>query len=240
MGHDAQSPIGSADEAQTPPGSAPRSYLEVGRHAALHDPLTGLANRCLILDDLKLALARTSGRSTLTAVIFFDIDGFGRINDTLGHVAGDELLMRVAHRLRPLIRPADTLGRWGGDEFVVACEDLDRISDASALTDRISAAFMLPFDVAGSELHVGISIGFAVSAGDDQPASLIHAADAAMYRPKLNQPACIRNGHQPPAFPHVFRARKHERLIRLDLLSPCEVSYLSVSDQEGPTAATGR
>ena len=248
MGREARSPIGSADEAQTPPASVPQSSsrlpadpdVEVKRHAALHDPLTGLANRSLILDHLDLALARAGRRCTLSAVIFFDLDGFQRINATLGHVAGDELLMRVAQRLRQVIRPADTLGRWGGDEFVVVCEDMDRLSDASALAARISAAFRLPFDVADTELHVGISIGFAVSAGTDQPATLIHAADSAMYQAKRNGPNRIRNGHEPPAFPHVARAHKQQRPTRrrLERLSPIEVDDLAAIDR--PTAATGR
>jgi predicted signal transduction protein with EAL and GGDEF domain len=89
---------------------------EASRDAALHDPLTGLANRSLILDHLQLALARAGRRSTLAAVIFFDLDDFKRVNDTLGHAAGDELLVCIADRLRPVVRPADTLGRWGGDE----------------------------------------------------------------------------------------------------------------------------
>jgi diguanylate cyclase (GGDEF)-like protein len=158
---------------------------EASRHAALHDPLTGLANRSLILDHLQLALARADRRSTLAAVIFFDVDDFKRVNDILGHAAGDELLVRIAERLRPAVRPADTLGRWGGDEFVVVCEDLGRASEASVIARRIAAAFEVPFTVRATELHVAVSIGVAVSGGtDDQPATLIHAADTAMYRAK--------------------------------------------------------
>jgi diguanylate cyclase (GGDEF)-like protein len=155
------------------------------RHASLHDPLTGLANRSLVLDHLHQALARAGRRSSLTAVIFLDLDDFKPINDTLGHLAGDEILVRIAERLRSAIRSSDTLGRWGGDEFVIVCDDLDRASDAPTIVARLAAAFERPFATNGTELRVAASIGVAVSGGgDDHPAALIHAADAAMYRVK--------------------------------------------------------
>jgi diguanylate cyclase (GGDEF)-like protein len=171
--------------------------LEATRYAALHDPLTGLANRTLILDHLRLALARADRASTLVGVIFFDIDDFKRINDTLGHSAGDEVLVRVAERLRPTVRPADTLGRWGGDEFVVVCEDLEQPSDAAAVVDRITAGLEFPFSVAGTEIHVGASIGVALSGGSDRAAVLIAAADSAMYRAKQDRPSGPRPGPDP-------------------------------------------
>jgi diguanylate cyclase (GGDEF)-like protein len=201
--------------------------VELSRHAALHDPLTGLANRSLILDHLKLALARTDRRTVLVAVVFVDIDDFKRINDTLGHVAGDELLARVAERLHSAVRPTDTLGRWGGDEFIVVCEDLERASDAPAIVDRVAAAFEAPFAVAGTELHVAASIGVAVSACADQPATLIHAADSAMYQAKRAQPTRLRPGPDPVVFrlPAGGALPRHERVIRplLALLSSLEV-----------------
>lgn len=95
------------------------------------------------------------------------------MNDTPGHVAGDELLIRIAEPLRPAIRPADTLGRWGGDEFVVVCEDLERASDAPAIVDRLMATFELPFDVLGTKVSVAASIGIALSGGNDQATTLI-------------------------------------------------------------------
>ena len=164
--------------------------VEASRQAALHDPLTGLANRSLILDHLGLALARAGRRSTLAAVIFFDLDDFKRVNDTLGHGVGDALLVQIAERLRPVVRPADTLGRWGGDEFVVVCEDLQRASEAPAIARRIAAALEIPFTVHNAEIQVTASIGVAVSGGaGDKPALLIHAADSAMYRAKRDQAA---------------------------------------------------
>jgi diguanylate cyclase (GGDEF)-like protein len=169
---------------------------EASRQNALHDPLTGLANRVLILDHLELALARAHRGSTLAAVIFFDLDDFKQVNDTYGHAAGDELLVRVTDRLRPKVRPADTLGRWGGDEFVVICEDLVDISDSSAIVERIATAFELPFLIHSTELRVTASIGIAVSEGaGEPPAALIHAADSAMYRAKREHSSGGGNGN---------------------------------------------
>jgi diguanylate cyclase (GGDEF)-like protein len=192
------------------------------QHASLHDPLTGLANRSLVLDHLHQALARAGRRSSLSAVIFLDLDDFKPINDTLGHLAGDEILVRIAERLRSAVRPSDTLGRWGGDEFVVVCEDLERASDAPAIVGRLAAAFDEPFTLHGTELHVAASIGVAVSGGgDDRPAALIHAADAAMYRVKHDLPDGEREGPATPVFPPAVGKPKLERLISflLELLS---------------------
>src|SRR5688572_11036678 len=152
--------------------------IETSRHAALHDPLTGLANRSLILDRLDLALKRAGRRSTLAAVVFLDLDDFKRINDTLGHVAGDELFVGVAERLRDAVRPADTVGRWGGDEFVVVCDDLEQATDMLVVIERIAAAFALPFDVHDRKFSVGAIIGFAVSGDLDDPSTLIAASDS--------------------------------------------------------------
>ena len=214
--------------------------LMVSRHAALHDPLTGLANRSLILDHLELALARAARGTNLAAVVFFDLDDFKQINDTLGHGAGDEVLVQVAERLGPTLRPADTLGRWGGDEFVVVCEDVERVSDAAAIVSRIAAAFELPFDVAGTAIDVAASIGVAVSAGTDVPAALIAAADSAMYRAKHDHSA--RNGTGPNQWARAAAAElpKHERLThRLqDLLSSLEVDDPLAAQKGRPAMAS--
>jgi diguanylate cyclase (GGDEF)-like protein len=212
---------------------------EVSDHKALHDPLTGLANRSLVLDHLQLALARAGRRSTLAAVIFLDLDGFKQVNDTLGHAAGDELLVRVAERLRHVVRPADTLGRWGGDEFIVVCEDLEQASDAPAVVERIASAFEFPFGVQGAELQVVASIGVAVSGGTgDQPAMLIHAADSAMYRAKQHHPVGGRDGQATPVFPATGAYPKLERHTGrlLDLLSGLEVDDAPAAGE----APTGR
>ncbi len=192
------------------------------QHASLHDPLTGLANRSLVLDHLHQALARAGRRSSLAAVIFLDLDDFKPINDTLGHRAGDEILVRIAERLRSAVRPSDTLGRWGGDEFVVVCEDLERASDAPVIVARLAGAFDEPFTTHGTELHVTASIGVAVSGGgDDRPTALIHAADAAMYRIKHELPESGGPGPATPIFPTAVSKPKLEQLISrlLDMLS---------------------
>jgi diguanylate cyclase (GGDEF)-like protein len=196
--------------------------VAASQHASLHDPLTGLANRSLILDHLHLALARAGRRSSLAAVVFLDLDDFKPINDTLGHRAGDEILVRIAERLRSALRPSDTLGRWGGDEFVAVCEDLERASDAPAIVTRLAAAFDQPFTTGGTEVRVSASIGVALSGGsDDHPAALIHAADSAMYRVKHD---FLEGDHQrqaAPVFPTGVRKPKMEQLISrlLNLLS---------------------
>jgi diguanylate cyclase (GGDEF)-like protein len=191
-------------------------------HASLHDPLTGLANRSLVLDHLQRALARAGRRSSLTAVVFLDLDDFKPINDTLGHRAGDEILVRIAERLRAAVRPSDTLGRWGGDEFVVVCEDLERAADAPVIVARLAAAFDEPFAIDGTDLHVTASIGVALSGGgDDSPAALIHAADAAMYEVKHDLAEGDREEQATPGFPTAVGEPKLEQLISrlLDLVS---------------------
>jgi diguanylate cyclase (GGDEF)-like protein len=197
--------------------------VAASEHASLHDPLTGLANRSLVLDHLHRALARAERRSSLAAVVFLDLDDFKPINDTLGHRAGDEILVRIAERLRAAIRPSDTLGRWGGDEFVVVCEDLEQASDAPAIVARLAAAFDEPFATHGTDLHVTASIGVALSGGGDGPAALIHAADAAMYRVKhdLAEAAGDRAGPATPVLPTAVEKPKLEQLVSrlLDLVS---------------------
>jgi len=196
--------------------------VAAAQHASLHDPLTGLANRSLVLDHLHLALARADRRSSLAAVIFLDLDDFKPINDTFGHLAGDEILVRIAERLRSTVRPSDTLGRWGGDEFVVVCEDLERASDAPAIVARLASSFDEPFAMHGTELHVTASIGVAVSVGgDDHPAALIHAADSAMYRVKHDLPEGDHQGRAAPVFPAAVSQPKLDQLVSrlLNLLS---------------------
>ncbi len=209
-------------------------------HASLHDPLTGLANRSLVLDHLHKALARADRRSSLAAVVFLDLDDFKPINDTLGHRAGDEILVRIAERLRSAVRPSDTLGRWGGDEFVIVCEDLERASDAPAIVARVTGAFDEPFTVHGTELHVTASIGVALSGGgDDGPAALIHAADAAMYRVKHDLQEGDREGPAAPVFPTAVEEPKLEQLVGrlLDLFSggATDSKGRKASRSHGPT-----
>jgi diguanylate cyclase (GGDEF)-like protein/PAS domain S-box-containing protein len=156
------------------------------RHNAVHDALTGLPNRVLLQDRLALALEQAAARGTQVAVLVCDVDRFKVVNDGLGHAAGDEVLQVVAERLRAQVRPGDTVGRFGGDEFVVVCPDVGELADVIAIADRLSAAFAEPMEVLGSELVATASIGIAVGAGDgpDAASSLLRDADAAMYRAK--------------------------------------------------------
>jgi diguanylate cyclase (GGDEF)-like protein len=153
------------------------------RRRALYDPLTGLPNRYLVRDRLEMAAAR-QGRmeSGCTGVLFIDLDGFKPINDTHGHDAGDELLQQVAERLSAAVRTTDTVGRVGGDEFVVVCEDVDDAA-ISVVASRVLAALADPFQLSQGTVGIAASIGIALSPPHpfDQ---LLQEADAAMYRAK--------------------------------------------------------
>ena len=158
---------------------------EAIRHNALHDPLTGLPNRVLFLDRLALALARARRNGTATAVLFVDLDGFKTVNDSLGHAAGDELLRRVAPRVAGALRVSDTVARFGGDELIVLCEDVEGEADAIAVGERILAAFQEgPFAVFDDEVFVTASVGLALATPEATPGSLVRDADTAMYRAK--------------------------------------------------------
>ena len=150
----------------------------------LHDPLTGLANRVLFSDRLAHAVERSRRSKERVAVLFIDFDRFKRVNDTLGHAAGDELLRQAGERMRRAVRPADTIARLGGDEFTVLCEDLGAVNDAGWVADRLSDTLERPFDLFGSETSIGVSIGIAVADRHDSAETVLAKADAAMYRTK--------------------------------------------------------
>jgi diguanylate cyclase (GGDEF)-like protein/PAS domain S-box-containing protein len=151
------------------------------RHDALHDPLTGLANRTLLFDRLHHALAQSEREHGRTGVLFLDLDNFKQINDEHGHRVGDELLAALGDRLRAVVRPADTVARVGGDEFVVVYEHADE-AGALALADRLETAISEPVTVGGVERRLSASIGIAIGHGEAD--ELIRAADAAVYRAK--------------------------------------------------------
>jgi diguanylate cyclase (GGDEF)-like protein len=159
------------------------------RHAALHDPLTGLPNRTLALDRVDLALARRRRDGIDVAVLMLDLDRFKIINDSLGHAAGDELLLVLASRLDEVVRSSDTLARLSGDEFVVVCESPEGIRHVVELAERMRAAVSRPFVLASGEHFLTVSIGIAIAENsDDCSASLLRDADAAMYRAKRRGP----------------------------------------------------
>jgi diguanylate cyclase len=161
-----------------------RTELELA-YMAMHDSLTGVANRTLFMDRLELALARGSRTSNWIAVIFLDLDRFKTVNDSLGHDVGDLLLAAAADRLRGLIRPTDTLARFGGDEFMVLCDELEDEAAAVRVAERLVAGMTEPFTVESRELRVGVSCGIAMARADETSADeLIRNADKTMYRAK--------------------------------------------------------
>jgi diguanylate cyclase (GGDEF)-like protein len=148
---------------------------------ALHDPLTKLPNRTLLLDRLGLALSRAGRLGSLVAVLFLDLDGFKAVNDSLGHAAGDELLIQVAERVRGCLRPADTVARLGGDEFGILLEEVSDATEVHAVADRILDALRVPMTVQGKELVTGASIGVVLGASEEGAGDLLRRADLAMY-----------------------------------------------------------
>jgi diguanylate cyclase len=157
---------------------------------ATHDALTQLPNRTLFVERLGLALARLRRRPGQLAVLFCDLDGFKAVNDSLGHEAGDRLLVEVARRLAGAVRPTDTVARFGGDEFVVLCEDAGGGTEAMRIAERLGETISLSFALADRTLYVSPSIGIAfASHGDASPDDLLREADAAMYQAKA-RPGC--------------------------------------------------
>lgn len=164
-----------------------RTALDTARHDALHDPLTGLPNRALLRDRVDQALRRREPQGGLTALALMDLDGFKGVNDSLGHDAGDRLLVAVAERLRAALRPGETLARLGGDEFAVLVEDVESAVAAERVADRLLVELAAPFSVANHELKINASIGVAISAEPDEtPRDLLRNADLAMYKAKAS------------------------------------------------------
>jgi len=155
-------------------------------HDALHDALTGLANRELLHDRLGWAIGRLGRRpDEKFAVLFMDLDRFKNINDGLGHMVGDELLMHFARRLKLCIRPSDTLARFGGDEFALLLEDIREPGEVNRVAQRIRDTLRTPFHLKGHEVVVSASIGIAMSGLQyTQPEEMLRDADIAMYRAK--------------------------------------------------------
>ena len=153
------------------------------QHASLHDDLTGLPNRRLLRDQLREAL-NADPDGTRTAVLFCDLDSFKAVNDRHGHEVGDEVLRQVAVRLRSVVRDSDTVGRLGGDEFIIVVrgapgQDLPRAT--RLLTDRVRAAVTGPMNAGGARVAVGVSVGVALAGNDADPDSLLRRADQEMY-----------------------------------------------------------
>jgi diguanylate cyclase (GGDEF)-like protein/PAS domain S-box-containing protein len=165
---------------------------DVTRHASLHDPLTGLPNRTLALDRIDRALARRRREGIDVAMMMIDLDRFKVVNDSLGHEAGDELLVALAKRLQEAVRPSDTVARLGGDEFLVVCERAGGVRQVLALAERLTAAVSQPLQLGEHQHFSSASIGIAIpERTDSTAAALLRDADAAMYRAKRRGPGLV-------------------------------------------------
>jgi diguanylate cyclase (GGDEF)-like protein/PAS domain S-box-containing protein len=176
------------------------------QHRAFYDPLTDLPNRALFLDRLQHLFHRSRRAlgSPLFAVLYLDLDRFKSINDSLGHQAGDELLIGAARRLERCLRPGDTLARLGGDEFTVLLDDVRTEADATGVAERIHQELAGPLEVSGNEVFTSVSVGIALSsAGYRCPEDMLRDADTAMYRAKAGGGA----SHQ------IFAGHMHQRAV---------------------------
>jgi diguanylate cyclase (GGDEF)-like protein/PAS domain S-box-containing protein len=205
-------------------------------HDAFHDSLTGLPNRALFIDHLKLAVDHCRRRrGYLFAVLFIDLDRFKVINDSLGHLVGDELLSAISHRLEICLRDGDTIARLGGDEFTILLDGIKDYSDAQRVAERVQEVLEQPFTLAGRELFVTASVGIKYSGGGEQPEDLLRDADTAMYCAKALGKAQSQ----------VFDTKMHTRALTLleiesDLRRAMEKEELEVHYQPIVALESGR
>jgi len=177
-------------------------------HQAFHDELTHLANRALFLNRVGHTVARAPRGRHPAAVLFLDLDDFKKVNDSLGHAIGDELLVAAACRLTMCVRPGDTIARLGGDEFAVLLEDVNDLTDVVVVAERISSAIRAPFHVNGRDVFIGVSIGIASVALGDTTDDVLRNADLAMYFAKAR-----RKGHYA-----IYERSMHDHMMeRLEL-----------------------
>jgi diguanylate cyclase (GGDEF)-like protein len=205
------------------------------RHQSLHDALTGLPNRALFYDRVGHAFSRAERDGTDVAVLLLDVDQFKTINDSLGHEAGDDLLVALSTRLLDVTRSSDTVARLGGDEFVVLCE-VESEAEAFAIADRIALAWEQPIRVgAGGEVFVSASVGIAVAHEQQSPEKMLREADAAMYRAKES------GRGRSELFDEDMRQRAFERLrMESDLRRAVEREQFLVHYQPIFDLAAGR
>jgi len=192
-------------------------------HLAQHDSLTGLPNRTLLSDRIQHALDQRAPDGGLVAVLFCDVDGFKNVNDEYGHGVGDHVLRTIAERLTAVVRPADTVARIGGDEFVVLLDSVVGIEDVAAVAARVSAAVAEPISAGPVEFEVTVSVGISVASPRDPrvtPESLLHDADDAMYKAKRQGPNIVE------LFDDALRATASRRLRLLS-----EIRHAAVGGQ---------
>ncbi len=213
-----------------------KTFEEQLRHQAFHDPLTNLPNRALFMDRLRHALVRMKRRKKPAAVLFLDLDNFKFVNDSLGHDAGDRLLVSVAQRLQGCLRAEDTAARFGGDEFTILLEDVTHTGDAVRLANQIARALNTPFVLEGREVFINTSIGIALStSGHERPTDLLRNADAALYRAKANGKAACE------VFDAAINTLTSERLdLEADLRRAIERGEFAVHYQPQLELLTGR
>ena len=207
------------------------------RHDALHDALTGLPNRALLQDRLEVALKRLKREpGGCFAVLFFDLDRFKTVNDSLGHTVGDQLLVAVAQRLRSVVRPADTVARLGGDEFALLVDELHQHEEAIQIADRLWELIAAPMEVDGHRLHTTASIGIALSGTNYEEADeILRDADLAMYRAKGN--ADLRYA----LFDQAMHDRMvHQHRLEIDLWRALERQEFRAAYQPIVSLASGR
>ncbi|WCB96665.1 hypothetical protein DSM104299_05430 [Baekduia alba] len=204
-------------------------------HQALHDALTGLPNRALFTDRIQHALTQGRRRGTACGVIFLDLDRFKTVNDSLGHAAGDELLVAVARRIDESLRSADTAARLGGDEFAVLLEDLSGVEEAGLVAERISDALTAPIEVQGREVYVKASIGIAV--GRSVASELLRQADVAMYRAKAEGKGRTLVYEESMQAEVVERLELESELLRAIERDDIDVHYQPVIALDGKTLA---
>lgn len=205
------------------------------RHLATHDTLTGLPNRAFLVDTLSRAIPRARREGNKVALIFFDLDHFKNVNDTLGHQKGDELLAQVAQRTRSALRESDTVARIGGDEFTIVAPDVET-RDVEGLVERLRAAIAAPYRLGADDAHVSPSIGIALYPEDGVDATtLIKHADVAMYRAK----ELGRNRYQ---FFSADLNAEFERRVRIEagLRRALELGQFSLEYQPRVALDTGR
>ena len=179
-------------------------------HDALHDGLTGLPNRTLMLDRIEQALRQIRGRRSATfAVLFLDLDRFKNVNDSLGHAVGDQLLKEMAHSLLQMVRPGDTVARLGGDEFAILLSDVEEEKQVTDIAERILGACQKKFSIDGHEVFTTVSIGIAMGRGEYHCAGdVLRDSDIAMYRAKTSGKACY----------ELFDREMHQRVVEIQRL----------------------
>lgn len=212
-----------------------RRLMRALEQRALHDSLTGLPNRALLMDRLRQALSGAARSARPVVLLFIDLDRFKVFNDSLGHRVADQLLIAVGNRLTQALRPEDTVARLYGDEFVVLCEGVDDGREITSMASRVHAVFEKPFHPLGKEIYVNGSVGVAIGQPGDDPEEVLSQADTAMYKAKAEG----RGGYE--FFSEGLRRRALERLqLEEALLRAVERDELSLLYQPLVELATGR